>query len=688
MSTTRWGRALPASTPPAPNRISFRSSVVETMVKTVAQCAIAVLSVTTSAPIWASGSAFDAVRFQTESLCPALTRRAAIASPMRPSPIQPMSCDALLIDETSSPLVRSSRRAAVWEGMISVSMSLRALVVSVLAIMLAPLLASCGGNLPNSAVSRHLAGRYAGALTDSTALATVIHDRGIRPPDLSSAEPVLDQLRAELAKSDPAGAYAGITYDLTRGNRLGSDWIVHTPNMWGRKSADLPASHSDAFARQVHDLVASARRRVDIAMLQPVPDGAFLEALRTALQELARRGPMTVRVILGQYPPDNVDVPAFFKALTEGVDTARLDLSVAAFRSCVAFEDCDSYSWNHAKIIAVDGRDALVGGHNMWAEDYLVDDPVSDLSMRVQGPAATSAARFIDRLWQYVCANTDKKDSIALATEQRPMPAADQAPGDCAGRDGVPILAVGRLGAGITKDFANQSELARDLMLGAARHEIRIVQQDLGFGLGRADVLFPDSTIDRLVDFLRQGRGDIYIVLSNLGAKGKSGSTYSNDVTLMQLARHLQREVQRRFEARDPLSRYEIRRGPDPVNAHAVRARASRALPLRAGPRAGRAAVPIANHAKFWMVDGRAFYIGSDNMYPVNLQEFGYIVDDPKAAQAICSTPTGSRSGNGRRTRGGVGPGRRELHLPRNHQVDRDSIRPRSWRVTGVRRQT
>ena len=93
------------------------------------------------------------------------------------------------------------------------------------------------------------------------------------------------------------------------------------------------------------------------------------------------------------------------------------------------------------------------------------------------------------------------------------------------------------------------------------RHEIRIAQQDLGFALGRADTLFPDSTIDRLVDFLRQGRGDIYIVLSNFGAKGKSGSTYSNDVSLKTLARHLKREVQRRFEAKDPVSRYAIRRG-------------------------------------------------------------------------------------------------------------------------------
>ena len=111
--------------------------------------------------------------------------------------------------------------------------------------------------------------------------------------------------------------------------------------------------------------------------------------------------PVTVRFIIGQYPPDNVDVPAFYKALTDGFDLGRLTVSVAAFRSCVAVDDCDSYSWNHSKIIAIDGAEALVGGHNLWAQDYLMDEPVSDLSMRVKGPAAASAVRFIDRLWEY-----------------------------------------------------------------------------------------------------------------------------------------------------------------------------------------------------------------------------------------------------------------------------------------------
>jgi phosphatidylserine/phosphatidylglycerophosphate/cardiolipin synthase-like enzyme len=511
-------------------------------------------------------------------------------------------------------------------------MSLRPLICAVLAVVLAAIvLSSCGGNLPNSAVPRHLAGRYAGALTDSTAVATVIRDRGIRPPDPSSAVPLLEQLNAELAKSDPAGAWAGITYDLTSGNTLPRDWIVQTPDLWGRSASALPPGHSDGLVSLVRDLVASARSRVDIALLQPVPDGAFLRALQDGLGALAARGrPVAVRLIIGQYPPDNVDVPAFFKALA----TQRLALSVAAFRSCAVAEDCDSYSWNHAKIIAVDGQEALVGGHNLWAQDYLSDQPVGDLSMRVRGPAAASATRFVDRLWAFVCTNIDRKESIALASTGDGCAASPPLPPARSAKAGVPILAVGRMAAGITKDFANQSELARDLTFGAARHEIRIVQQDLGFALGRADPLFPDSAIDRLVDFLRRGRGDIYIVLSNLGAKGKSGSSYSNDVPLQTLARHLRREVQRRVEARDPLSRWEIRRGPDPINA--LLCEHIHLAPFRFGPDASwTGGAAISNHAKFWMVDGRIFHIGSDNMYPVNLQEFGYIVDDPAAAQQV-----------------------------------------------------
>ncbi len=513
-------------------------------------------------------------------------------------------------------------------------------------LLLIAVLGSCGGTLPNSVISRHLARQFKGAENSATPVAKIIHDHKLHVPDMQSDVQPLEQLQTELATSDADGKFAGITYDLTQGNSLPPDWIVQTPNSWGRRSNDLAPGHSDALVWLIRDLVARAQRRVDITLLSPAPDTRFLDGLRDGLARLAERGrPITVRILIGYYPTAEVDTGAFLKALTSGLETqptARLSVSVAAMRSCLASEDCDSYSWNHAKIVSVDGVDALVGGHNMWSADYLQNDPVDDLSMRVHGPAAASAARYADRLWDYVCANLDRKRSISLSnfvsnvsqpgTGCLPLPPALAGPRPDGGS--VPILAVARMGAGITKDFANQSELARDLMLGAARSDIRIVQQDLGFALGRSDTLFPDSTIDRLVDFLRRRDGDIYIVLSNQGAVGKSGITYSNDVSLQNLAHHLRNEVERRFEARDPHWRYQIRTGPDPVNA--LLCERLHLAPFRFGPdNRWPDGQPFATHAKFWMVDGRVFYIGSDNMYPVNLQEFGYIVDDRKAAQEL-----------------------------------------------------
>jgi phosphatidylserine/phosphatidylglycerophosphate/cardiolipin synthase-like enzyme len=549
------------------------------------------------------------------------------------------------------------------------------------------LLGSCGGTLPNTALRRHEANENY-KVNDATPLVALVRERNIRPPDQTSATPLLEQLEAELAKSDRSGRYKGVTYDLTRGNVLGGNWIVQSPNDWGHKASELkffpldckdcdrdvglpscntdadcvggtcgaiwPAAgtatrrkvcfgHSDAMLPPIYDLIASATRSVDIDLLQPAPDARFLGTMRAAFGALARSGrPISVRILVGQFPPDNVDSKAFLEQVSaeaKGVANARLQISVAAVRSCTSFDDCDSFSWNHSKIISVDGWEALVGGHNMWTKDYLLDDPVHDLSMRVSGPAAASASAYVDTLWQYVCSNLNQDKAISLssfATDRSLVPGSCPPPfvksaAAAPAKGGVPIMAVGRLAAGITTDFANQSDLARDLMLGAARHTIRIAQQDLGFTFGRADRLFPESNLEQIVGFLMRGEGDVYIVLSNEESVGGSGFPYWNDVSLKDLARHLREMVQGRLEARDPKVRYEIRKGPDPANA--LLCEHVHLAPFRFGPDQKWAdGKTFATHMKLWMIDDRAFYIGSDNMYPVNLQEYGYIVDDKKAA--------------------------------------------------------
>ena len=119
-------------------------------------------------------------------------------------------------------------RCGLREGSITV------MAWKIWGLLLIAALASCSGDLPSGSVAEGQGERAYGLLTPSTALSSLIRDRGLEAPDPSRSEPLLRQLKRELAKSDPTGAYAGITYDLTRGNTLKADWLVQTPNRWGR----------------------------------------------------------------------------------------------------------------------------------------------------------------------------------------------------------------------------------------------------------------------------------------------------------------------------------------------------------------------------------------------------------------------------------------------------------------------
>jgi hypothetical protein len=188
---------------------------------------------------------------------------------------------------------------------------------------------------------------------------------------------------------------------------------------------------------------------------------------------------------------------------------------------------------------------------------------------------------------------------------------------------GIPILAVGRLGAGIRSDFADQTLIARDLMLGAAMRNIRMVQQDVAFSvLDGSDMSWPNSALEPMADLIAVRHGDVYLVLSNQGAKGPTGA-YSNNVPLRGVTDRL-------------LTLAEARNGLAEPDASGLLCRHLHLAPLRFGPDARWPSNrPIGVHAKFWMLDDRVFYIGSDNLCPVDLQEFGYIVEDRGASAQI-----------------------------------------------------
>ena len=556
---------------------------------------------------------------------------------------------------------------------------------AIAAVICAFWLAGCV-HLPDTAHTESAADQTDGPITNSTPLAAVIQEQQVHPLDPSAGTPLLDQAMIELAKTDPKNRYRGITYNLTKDNVLDSRWLVQTPNVWDRKSASVafipleckgecepnfhlpfcrrnsdcggsgavcghlaafdasPAlagkrlclGHSDAVIDRFYKPIIDAQQAVDITLLQPVPDFRFLAALRNALTMLARsHRAVTIRVLIGQVPPDGVDAKGFLGELVRDAKTvpgARLTVYAAGMRSCGGEMSCRSFSWNHAKIVAVDGGISVVGGHNMYSQDYLIDQPIHDISMQLQGSAAIDAHRYADELWQYVCGHGGSSSAVSayayrsgsteISSGCLPQIQLPTQPSGAA--SGVPVLAAARLGAGITSDFANQDDLARDLIFGAARHEILVAQQDVAFLMpGESAPLYPELTLSAWAEFMLAGRGDVFVVLSSDGAIGRSKSAYSNGITLAAVADKML-QVARDHSAL-----------PKPALIDLLCSHFHLA-PLRFGPDATWPGNhPIGNHGKFWMVDDRYFYIGSDNLYPVDLQEFGYILDDRAAGAEL-----------------------------------------------------
>ena len=77
---------------------------------------------------------------------------------------------------------------------------------------------------------------------------------------------------------------------------------------------------------------------------------------------------MTVRAIVGSYPPTGFDAAAFLRELTRDAAAApqsRIKVYVGALRSCDGSPSCGALSWNHAKIVAFDGEDSS-GRFSLW----------------------------------------------------------------------------------------------------------------------------------------------------------------------------------------------------------------------------------------------------------------------------------------------------------------------------------
>ncbi|RNC76742.1 PLD-like domain protein, partial [Piscirickettsiaceae bacterium NZ-RLO2] len=257
--------------------------------------------------------------------------------------------------------------------------------------------------------------------------------------------------------------------------------------------------YADQKLDRIYNAIVHAEHFVDITTLESWPDSKFRSTIRNALTALARTGKkITVRLLAGVYQPfpskqlANEQIEGKFLASSyvtwyflddlirdiKNIPEANLNIYVAGMRSCSGTCDPDtqmSASWNHSKIINIDGKNLISGGVNMYSTDYLMKNPVFDLMMEMQGPAANKALGFTNLLWDFVKNNTSiiytvnvveysatKENNYKIVKNDLPkhhLHAKDSAPGN------VEILSIGRTGYGLYKDDSSKKNNNSDYAL-------------------------------------------------------------------------------------------------------------------------------------------------------------------------------------------------------------------------------
>lgn len=131
----------------------------------------------------------------------------------------------------------------------------------------------------------------------------------------------------------------------------------------------LTENHDNWFPEKLGEILARTKVWADVMSLG-APDGLFMTELNKAIKAIAETKPektIIIRFMFANIVGMPLNCSAIIKDLTEGVPTdANLKIWVGAWRKGV--------SWNHAKLIAIDGKYLSTGGHNMWDPHYLKEE--------------------------------------------------------------------------------------------------------------------------------------------------------------------------------------------------------------------------------------------------------------------------------------------------------------------------
>lgn len=434
---------------------------------------------------------------------------------------------------------------------------------------------------------------------------------------------------------------------------------IQTPAGTWESPVDPPQPHDLFLPQNMAAIMSSTQYWLDVTQLAP-PDGEFLVQLKQALVKIAEtanqpgHNVITIRLLFGNIVGMPVNIDSVMHQLTEDIpEGSNIQLWVGAWRKGV--------SWNHSKVIAVDGRYLHNGGHNLWDQHYLQNNPVHDLSMQAEGECAIDGHLFANFMWGFIEKIQTGYDGqvIAMMSDKIPLPYTNRVtvseyPEDEVGEfpleyekdytprwppveGAVPMITMGRYGALLAE--ARPSDDAFIQMFRSAKQTIKMSLQDIGpitipgtAGSVTGVVAVPGCAWPK--HYLREfGRAlvrglTIEIALSTPGScpggMGPTEALYGNGWTCDDVASEIIKTLTH----------------DDPDITDEMMMKHAKQLKLcylkQAQSNQWNDGLTMGNHAKHFIIDERAYYLGSQNLYVCDLAEWGVLVDnEPQTKQMM-----------------------------------------------------
>jgi phosphatidylserine/phosphatidylglycerophosphate/cardiolipin synthase-like enzyme len=380
----------------------------------------------------------------------------------------------------------------------------------------------------------------------------------------------------------------------------------------GAAAKSMCLGSGDSLMDDYYFTLTKAKTHLEISSLT-FPSGNFRKVLVNALSLLSHRQTSpTIRMIfssLDGITPNFLNKPdKVLDALLK--DVAAVGGNTANLKINLAYLSDKKVSWNHAKIVLADSYYVLQGGHNFLDPDYVKESPIFDLSMHASGSVGYGVQKFVNALWAH--ANPVASN---LKNDERIVPPFSKDPSEGRAR----VIGMGRLGS-----FGDQpSDDGFTALLNASKKSIYFAQQDMFNDIVKLGAK-PSLSLPALINALY--RGVSVKVAQSSSTKFLGYGMIAPEKALSLLLEAATKEGEARkfvpeggISIREYLCRH-IEYAPMLFNSA-----------ITIWPNGEQIGV----HPKLIIADEVSFYLGSQNFYPSDLQEFGLLVSDTKTTKEL-----------------------------------------------------